>query len=49
MLLAGAEATERPAEGNIGNGLLDTIKVDGKLVGIVALKFGDGLFTTSDG
>ena len=49
MLLAGADATEIPAEGSIGKGLLDTIKEDGKLVGIVALKLGDGLFATVDG
>lgn len=47
-MLAGAEATERPAEGSIGKGLLDTIKEDGKVVGIVALRLGDGVFT-SDG
>ena len=43
-MLAGADGTARPAEGSIGKGLFETIKEDGKLVGIVEL-VGDGLVT----
>ena len=40
MLFVGAAGTASPADGSIGNGFFATISVEGKLAGIVDVRFG---------